>query len=68
MPQPFEYRQVVELEISDLNNLGVGVGRIDGWVVMVPYALAGERVRASVQEPSFWYARSRSRFFVLPSL
>lgn len=48
VPQPFEYRQVVELEISDLNNLGAGVGRIDGWVVMVPYALAGERVRASV--------------------
>ncbi len=48
VPTPFEYRQIVELDIADLNNLGVGVGRIDGWVVMVPYALAGERVKARV--------------------
>ncbi len=48
VPTPFSYRQIVELDIVDLNNLGVGVGRIDGWVVMVPYALAGERVRARV--------------------
>ncbi len=48
VPTLFSYRQIVELDIVDLNNLGVGVGRIDGWVVMVPYALAGERVRARV--------------------
>lgn len=48
VPTPFSYRQVVELDIDDINNLGIGVGRIDGWVVMVPYALAGERVRAQV--------------------
>ncbi len=48
VPTPFSYREIVELDIDDLNNLGVGVGRIDGWVVMVPYALAGERVKASV--------------------
>ncbi len=48
VPTPFSYREIVELDIVDLNNLGVGVGRIDGWVVMVPYALAGERVRARV--------------------
>lgn len=48
VPTPFEYRQEIELDIVDLNNLGAGVGRIDGWVVMVPYALAGERVRARV--------------------
>lgn len=46
--KPFGYHQVVELDITDLNNLGNGVGRIDGWVVVVPMALAGERVRASV--------------------
>lgn len=46
--EPFGYRQIVELEITDLNNLGIGVGRVDGWVVMVPFALAGEKVRASV--------------------
>lgn len=47
-PTPFEYHQTVELEIDDLNNLGTGVGRIDGWVVMVPFALGGERVKARI--------------------
>lgn len=48
VPTPFEYHQIVELEIDDLTNLGSGVGRIDGWVVMVPYALGGERVKARI--------------------
>ena len=48
VPVPFEYHQIVELEIDDITNLGAGVGRIDGWVVMVPYALGGERVRARI--------------------
>lgn len=48
IPEPFEYHQIVELEIDDLNNLGSGVGRIDGWVVMVPFALGGERVKARI--------------------
>ena len=47
-PVPFVYRQIVELEIDDLTNLGSGVGRIDGWVVMVPFAIGGERVKARV--------------------
>lgn len=45
---PFEYHQEVELDIADVNNLGAGVGRIDGWVVIVKGALGGERVKASV--------------------
>ncbi len=48
VPTPFEYHQIIELEIDDLTNLGLGVGRIDGWVVMVPYALGGEKVKARV--------------------
>ena len=47
-PGPFEYHQEIELRIHDLTNLGVGVGRIDNFVVMVPFALPGELVRASV--------------------
>lgn len=46
--EPFAYHQEVEVEITDLNNLGVGVGRVDGWVVLVPYSLPGERVRGRV--------------------
>jgi 23S rRNA (uracil1939-C5)-methyltransferase/tRNA (uracil-5-)-methyltransferase len=43
-PEPFEYHQEIELVIEDVTNLGQGVGRVDGWVVFVPFALPGERV------------------------
>lgn len=48
VPDPFGYHEEVELEIERLGNLGAGIGRIDGWVVMVPFVLPGERVRARV--------------------
>lgn len=47
-PTPFKYHEELELDIRDLNNLGVGVGRIGNWVVMVQMALPGERVRARI--------------------
>lgn len=68
--QPFAYHQEIELEITTLTNLGLGLGRVElpekapgefhvlrengaehgarGWVVMVPFTLPGERVRARV--------------------
>lgn len=58
--QPFAYHEEIELEISTLTNLGLGLGRVQigsgesknegssGWVVMVPFTLPGERVRARV--------------------
>ena len=53
--QPFAYHQEIELEISTLTNLGLGLGRVAlpgeteaKWVVMVPFTLPGERVRARV--------------------
>jgi tRNA/tmRNA/rRNA uracil-C5-methylase (TrmA/RlmC/RlmD family) len=46
--KPFAYHQEITLEVVTLTNLGVGLGRVDGWVVMVPYALPGEMVRARV--------------------
>ncbi len=48
VPTPFEYHQEVEISIESLTNLGIGVGRIDGWVVMVPFVIPGERVLAKV--------------------
>ena len=48
VPKPFEYHQEVELTIDSLTNLGMGVGRIDGWVVMVPFVIPGERVKARI--------------------
>jgi tRNA/tmRNA/rRNA uracil-C5-methylase (TrmA/RlmC/RlmD family) len=62
--QPFAYHAEIELEIATLTNLGSGLGRVridpppsairdpqstpGGWVVMVPFTLPGERVRARV--------------------
>lgn len=62
--QPFAYHAEIELEITTLTNLGSGLGRVmletapatgselppspGGWVVMVPFTLPGERVRARV--------------------
>lgn len=47
-PHPFAYHQEIELEISTLTNMGQGLGRLDGWVVMVPFALPGELIRARI--------------------
>ena len=46
--EPFEYHQEIELTIDTLTNLGHGLGRLNGWVVMVPFTIPGERVSARV--------------------
>lgn len=48
VPHPFAYHEEIELEISALSNQGDGVGRVDGWVVFVPFTLPGERVKARI--------------------
>jgi len=45
---PFAYHQEIELHIDSLTNLGSGIGRHDGWVVFVPFALPGETVLARI--------------------
>jgi tRNA/tmRNA/rRNA uracil-C5-methylase (TrmA/RlmC/RlmD family) len=47
-PDPFAYHQEIEVRIESLSNLGVGVGRVNDWVVFVPHALPEERVLARV--------------------
>jgi tRNA/tmRNA/rRNA uracil-C5-methylase (TrmA/RlmC/RlmD family) len=47
-PIPFEYHQEIELQIDTLTNLGQGLGRVDGWVVIVPSTLPGETIRARI--------------------
>lgn len=47
-PHPFAYHQELEVRIDNLTNEGAGVARVDGWVVFVPFTLAGERVRCRV--------------------
>ncbi len=48
VPTPFDYHQEIVLDIDALTNLGAGIGRVDGWVVFVPFALPGETVRARI--------------------
>jgi 23S rRNA (uracil1939-C5)-methyltransferase/tRNA (uracil-5-)-methyltransferase len=53
---PFAYHQEIELKVATLTNQGIGLGRVDlegegggrKWVVMVAFALPGERVRVRV--------------------
>jgi 23S rRNA (uracil1939-C5)-methyltransferase/tRNA (uracil-5-)-methyltransferase len=45
---PFEYHTELELTIDNITNLGLGVGRHNGWVIMVPYVLPGEVVRVRI--------------------
>lgn len=48
VPEPFKYHEEVDVRVESLTNLGVGIGRIDGWVVMVPFTIPGEHVRARI--------------------
>ena len=45
---PYAYHEEIELEITSLTNQGQGIGRLDGWVIMVPFTIPGEKVRARV--------------------
>ena len=50
---PFLYHEEVIIEIEDLTNLGLGIGRHtlqDGrkWVIMVPLVLPGEKVKVKI--------------------
>ncbi len=47
-PHPFAYHQELELRIDTLTNEGSGLARFNDWVVFVPFALPGEKVRARV--------------------
>ena len=46
--KPFKYHQELELRIDQLANLGMGIGRVDGWVVLVPFVIPGELVKIRI--------------------
>lgn len=48
--------EIVTIEITDLNSEGAGVGRIDGQVVFVPYALPNEIVETLIIKVTKAYA------------
>ncbi len=57
----------VELDITDINNLGNGVGRIDGRVVFVRGAVSGDRVKAKVIKINKSFAVAKLLEVITPS-
>ncbi len=45
---PYEWQEIIEVEIEALSNLGSGIARPDGWVVFIPFTLPGEKISARV--------------------
>jgi len=74
LAQPFAYHQEIELEVATLTNQGLGLGRVElpgaaerKWVVMVPFALPGERVRARVFRNHANYSEADLQEVLTPS-
>ena len=55
------------IEITDLNNLGFGVGRVDGMVVFVSGAVDGDTVRAHILRVTAGYAVAKAVEILSPS-
>lgn len=64
---PFSYHSEHIIHIDDVTNLGVGVGRINGWVVMVPMVLPGEVARVRVYRNNKNYSEADLIEIVTPS-
>ena len=63
----FTYHQEIEVEIASLTNLGEGVARVDGWVVFIAGALAGEKVVARIWHNAANFSRADLVRVVVPS-
>ena len=59
MTQKLQQGQVIELEITDLNTSGDGVGRHEGKVVFVPNTVTGDRVTAKIVQSKAKFARGK---------
>ena len=64
---PFEYHQELELRIDHLANLGMGVGRVDGWVIMVPFVIPGELVNVRIYRNHSQYSEADLLEIIEPS-
>ena len=59
--------QSVTLEITEINNLGCGVGRMDGMVVFVKGAVSGDTVEAKIIKVNKSFAVGKLESIVSPS-
>ena len=64
---PFEYHSVIELQIDFIANLGLGVGRYNNWVVMVPFVLVGEIVKVRIYKNHTNYSEADLLEVIKPS-
>ena len=58
---------VIELDVTDVNNLGNGVGRVDSRVVFIRGAVSGERVKAKVIKTNKSFAVAKLIEVLTPS-
>ena len=58
---------VLELDVTDINNLGCGVARADGKVVFVKGAVTGDRIRAIIIKDNKSYSVGRLDAILSPS-
>ena len=59
MNQKLQQGQVVELDITDLNTTGDGVGRHEGRVVFIPNTVTGDRLKSKIVQSKAKFARGR---------
>ena len=67
MNQKLQQGQIVELEITDLNSSGEGVGRHEGRVVFVPNTVTGDRLTAKIIQSKAKFAKGRVEKLLTPS-
>lgn len=48
IPEPFLYHEEIELTVQALTNEGRGIGRVNNWIIMVPFVIPGEKVRVRI--------------------
>ena len=65
--QKLQQGQIVELEITDLNTSGEGVGRYQGKVVFVPHTVTGDRLKIKIIQSKAKFARGTVQQLLAPS-
>ncbi len=56
---PVQVGERLELEVTGISHAGVGIGRIKGFTVFVPYALIGEKVNCQIEEIKKGFAEAK---------
>lgn len=67
MNQKLQQGQTVEIEITDLNSSGEGVGRHEGKVVFVPNTVTGDRLTAKIIQSKAKFATGKIERLLTPS-